>query len=429
MLVGRKYRLAFTPEQAEFAEAIGNACRSVWNTGLEQRRAYRKRGAWISYAQQAAELAEAKHDHEWLKSAPAHVLQQTLIDLERACKEHGTWRIKWRSKARWSPSFRFPDSKQITVRRLGRRWGQCKLPKFGWVKFRWSRAVGGEIRSATVSRCGRDWFVSFLVEDGKVVPEQHSSARAVGVDRGVAVAIACSDSTTRDRQFRTEGEQRRYLRLQQCLNRQLRGSANRKKTIASICRIKRRERDRRRDFVAWTGNRLATSNGVVVLEDLKIRGMTRSAKGTLAQPGTWVSQKTGLNRSILDKGWYQLELALRNVARYTGCRIVKVPAAYTSQRCSACRTVDPGNRKSQAVFRCTTCGHEENADVNAAKNVLADGLSVSACGDFGVARSAKQEPARNREAVSHQSATALVGIPGPSSGRTSRTLGRSGVSR
>lgn len=142
----------------------------------------------------------------------------------------------------------------------------------------------------------------------------------------------------------------------------------------------------------------------MVLEDLRTRIMTSTAKGTIAAPGSQVRQKAGLNRAILDKGWHQLELALRSAARYTGCRVVKVPAAYTSQTCSRCRSVDPASRESQARFRCTTCGHAENADVNAAKNVLADGLSVSACGDLGNGRSVKQEPAGTREVLPPQPA-------------------------
>ncbi|MEU5845819.1 helix-turn-helix domain-containing protein [Saccharopolyspora shandongensis] len=121
----------FTPEQADFAETIGRICRSVWNTALEQRREYRRKGAWINYQQQAGQLAEAKCEHEWLKIAPSDVLQQTLMDLDRACRERGTWQIKWRSGRRWSPSFRFPAGKRITVERLGRKLGRAKLPKFG----------------------------------------------------------------------------------------------------------------------------------------------------------------------------------------------------------------------------------------------------------------------------------------------------------
>ncbi|WP_063039605.1 RNA-guided endonuclease InsQ/TnpB family protein [Nocardia pseudovaccinii] len=392
MLTGRRYRVAFTAEQAALAEETGAACRAVWNTALEQRREYRRRDAWVGYQQQARELAEAKAEHEWLKCAPSHCLQQTLMDLDRACRERGTFAVRWRSSRRWSPSFRFPDPKQILVERLGRRWGRVKLPKLGWVRLRWSRALGGTVRSATVSRDGNHWYISLLVEDGQVTPDQHVCASVVGVDRGVAVAVACSDGGMYDRAFTTAGEQKRYRKLQQKLARQKKIGANRKRTLAALRVLKRRERDRRRDFAAQVGNRLATLHGTVVLEELNTRAMTASARGTIAEPGRRVAQKAGLNRAILAKGWHRLELALRNAARYTGTQIVKVPAAYTSQACSRCRSVDPVSRESQAVYRCTGCGHCENADVNAAKNILAAGLAVTACGDLAVGRSVKQEP-------------------------------------
>lgn len=163
--------------------------------------------------------------------------------------------------------------------------------------------------------------------------------------------------------------------------------------------MKRREGDRRADFCKQLAAELADRNALVALEDLRTRTMTRSASGTVEEPGRNVAQKSGLNRAILDKGWHKLELALRHAARYTGSEIVKVPAAYTSQTCSVCRTVDPESRNSQAVFLCTACGHAEHADVNAAKNLLAAGLAVTACGDLAVGRSTKQEPAGNREGL------------------------------
>jgi len=388
VLTGRRYRVVFTPEQAALAEETGAACRTVWNTALEQRREYRRRDAWVGYRQQARELAEAKAEHEWLEHAPSHCLQQTPMDLDRACREHGTFRVRWRSSRRWSPSFRFPDPKQITVQRLGRRWGRVKLPKLGWVRFRWSRPLGGTVRSATVSRDGEYWYVSFLVEDGRVSPDQHACASAVGVDRGVAVALACSDGGMYDRAFSTAGEQKRCRKLQRRLAGQNKTGANRKRTLAALRVLKRRERERRGDFAAQVANRLATGHGIVVLEELNTRAMTASAEGTIAEPGRRVAQKAGLNRAILAKGWYRFELALRNAARYTGTRIVKVPAAYTSLTCSRCLHVDPESRESQARFRCTSCGHCENA----AKNILAAGLAVTACGDLAVGRSVKQEP-------------------------------------
>jgi putative transposase len=125
--------------------------------------------------------------------------------------------------------------------------------------------------------------------------------------------------------------------------------------------------------------------------------MTASATGTVEQPGRNVHAKAGLNRAILDKGWHMLELALRNAARTTGTRLVLVNPAYTSQTCHACKHVDPKSRERQAVFRCTACGYQDHADVNAAKNILsAAGHAVPGRGDLAVGRSVKRQPPPNR---------------------------------
>ena len=392
-LSGRRYLLDLSPEQAQMCERFGNICRAVWNTALEQRREYRRRGAWMNYVPQAAELAEAKKEYPWLRIAPAHVLQQTLRDLDRACRDHGTFKVRWRSKSRWAPSFRFPAGRLIEVERRGRKWGRVRLPKLGWVRFRWSRPPGGEVRSATVSLKGGRWFVSLLVEDGASTPKRHAMPdTAVGIDRGVATAAVTSEGEFLDRKFIRPGEAERYLRLQRKLSRCAKGSKNRADVWAQMNRVMYRVTSRRADFWAQKASRITQQNALVVLEDLRTRSMTASAAGTLTKPGRAVRSKTGLNRAILDKGWHRGELALRNAARYTGTTIVKVNAAYTSQTCNSCGWVDANSRKNQAEFACTVCGHQDHADVNAARNIKAAGLAVSACGDLGVSRSANQEP-------------------------------------
>ncbi|MGV7406176.1 RNA-guided endonuclease InsQ/TnpB family protein, partial [Mycobacterium kansasii] len=252
---------------------------------------------------------------------------------------------------------------------------RVKLPKLGWVKFRISRPLDGEIiRSATVSRAGGQWFVSLLVVDGVSTPAEHGApGTAVGVDRGVAVAVATSDGELIDREFMTAGQRRRVVVLQRKLSRAVKGSANRAKIRAQLAKLRAGERHRRKDFCAKAAHRLARTNAVVVVEDLKTRQMTRRAKPVEdpASAGHYLpngaASKSGLNRAILSIGWYRVEQALTSVSRYTGTQVIKVPAAFTSLRCSVCGQVDPKSRESQAVFRCTTCGHGPvHADVNAA---------------------------------------------------------------
>ncbi len=409
MLVGRRFRVEFTDEHAGYAEQVGAAWRAVWNTGLEQRREYRRCGAWMNDQPQVHELAEAKVEHPWLKDVPGHCLQQTLMDLDRACREHGTFGVRWRWARRWSPSFRCPEGSKMAVEELNRCHGRVKLAKFGWVKFRQTRGLDGEtIRSVSLGREGQHWYVLLLVDDAAESPAAHAApGSAVGVDRGVVV-VATSDGELLDRPFVTAGEQRRAAALQRSLSRAANGSANRNKTRVALGKVWARERHRRQDFCQKTAHQLAHANAVAVLEKVSTKNMTRRARPVADSnnPGGFLpngaAAKLGLNRAILSKGWYRFEQALNSVSRYTGTHVVKVAAAFTSQRCSACGHVDPKSRESQAVFRCTHCSRPaEHADVNAAKNILAAGLAVTACRESGApsgaAETPKQEPAGNRE--------------------------------
>ena len=219
MLSGRRFRVKLTPGQALFADQVAGVCRAVWNVGLDQRRQYRQGRAWINYPQQAKEMAEAKTDPDlaWLSDAPSHCLQQTLMDLDKACRVHGTWKVHFRDKHRWAPSFRFPEGQRMRVQRLSKRWGQINLPKFGQVRFRMTRELGGQIRSATLTRDGVHglWHLSVLVEDGVLEATADLSLPTVGIDRGVKVALALSDGQMLDRSFTTTAEQNSIAALQQ----------------------------------------------------------------------------------------------------------------------------------------------------------------------------------------------------------------------
>ncbi|MEU0153474.1 RNA-guided endonuclease InsQ/TnpB family protein [Micromonospora fulviviridis] len=272
-----------------------------------------------------------------------------------------------------------------------------RLPKFGPVRFRWTRPLGGAIRNATVSRDGGRWYISFCVEDGEAEAAANGKP-PVGVDRGVAVAVATSDGGLDEREFVTAGEAARLKRLQQRLSRSLRvhgrtrGSKRRDATRAQLGRLNARIRARRADFAAQTAVRLVREHGMVAVEDLRIKNMTASAKGSVEQPGRNVRQKAGLNRAILAKRWGGFLLKLEHAARYHGAKIEKVNPAYTSQTCNACKHVASESRKSQAVFRCVACGHQDHADVNAAKNILAAGLAVTGRGDLAAGPSVKRQP-------------------------------------
>ena len=136
-----------------------------------------------------------------------------------------------------------------------------------------------------------------------------------------------------------------------------------------------------------------SDGSIVALEDLRIRNMSASASGTREQPGTNVNQKRGLNRSILDQGWYEFRRQLEYKQVWRGGLVLAVPPQNTSRSCPNCGHVSADNRKTQAKFECVACGHSENADLVAAINILAAGHAVSVCEEMVQSDlSVKQEP-------------------------------------
>ncbi|GAA4601596.1 hypothetical protein GCM10023195_04280 [Actinoallomurus liliacearum] len=252
------------------------------------------------------------------------------------------------------------------------------IPKVGWVRFRWSRQIPDSAKSFRVNRdrAGR-WHVCFAVIPPSI--DGPGTGEVVGVDRGVAVSAALPTGEKLSVPGLRKTEATRLRRLQRRLARTKRGSNRRARVKTTIARIKAREADRRKDWVEQTSTRLAAEYDLIRVEDLKIKNMVRSARGTLAAPGTNVRAKAGLNRSIHEAGWGQLVTRLEQKAPG---RVEKIRPAYTSQTCHACGHRAAENRESQAVFRCRACGHVDHADVNAAKNIrdLAVGRTVTARG-------------------------------------------------
>src|SRR5674476_596743 len=267
----------------------------------------------------------------------------------------------------------------------------CWWAKIGWVSFKRSRALmDWKSYRITRERAGR-WHIAFAV-----IPEPIPApgvGGVVGVDRGVTLAVALSTGEMSSPGGLSLKEAERLLRLQRRLARPARGSNSRRKVRTLIAGLKAKDGDRRKDWVEKTSTDLARRFDVIRLENLNVKGMTRSARGTMENPGRNVAQKAGLNRGILKSGWGLLVARLEQKAPG---RVEEVKAAYTSQTCNACKHIAAQSRKSQATFVCVACGHRANADVNGARNIAA-GHAVPARGDRRVlARSVKREPQHAR---------------------------------
>ena len=389
-----RYRLFPSPAQEAVLRDQCAHARYVWNLAVEQQAHWRPgRAAAPGYLEQCRQLTQARAEFPWLAAGSQTVQQQALRDFARAMAAffdpgNPAGRPPWRKASR-DEGFRIVGrrGRQWDVRRLSRKTGEVWVPKAGWVRFRWSRAVPEGVKSyrVTMDRAGR-WHVAFAV-----IPEPVSApgnGEAVGIDRGVAVSAALSTGELLRVPGLAARERTRLRRLERTLARARRGSNRRARVKHAIARLRARETDRRKDWVEKASTGIVRRFDVIRVEDLRITDMTRSAKGTWQKPGRNVRQKAGLNRGILQSGW---GLLVRRLEEKAPGRVEKIKPHHTSRRCSACGQVDRRSRESQAVFRCTACGYACHADVNAAQNIAA-GHAVTARGGDGDTRPANREP-------------------------------------
>jgi putative transposase len=387
-----RYRLLPTPAQEAVLRDHCAHARFTWNLAVEQHSHWHPgRARTPGYLEQCRQLTAARAEHPWLAAGSQMVQQQALRDSARAMAaffdpQNPAGRPSWRKAGR-DEGFRVVAVKPGQVRRLSRHVGEVRVPKAGWMRFRWSRAVPPGVKSyrVTQDRAGR-WHIAFAA-----IPEPvpaPGNGEVVGIDRGVAVCAALSTSELLRAPGITARERKRLRRLERRRARAKRGSNRRKRVRLTIARLKARETDRRKDWAEKVSTDIARRFDMIRVEDLQIPNMTRSARGTRENPGRNVRAKAGLNRGILRSGW---GLLVRRLEEKAPGRVEKVRPAFTSQRCWACGQVDGRSRESQAVFRCTACGFVGHADVNAARNIAA-GHAMTARGGGGVARPVNREP-------------------------------------
>ena len=372
-----KFELRPTGEQKRQMRCFAGACRFVLNRALAlQKENYESGGKFIRYESMAKYLTAWRNSPEtpWLMDAPCHPLQHALKDLQRAFDNFFSKRAefpRFRKKGQHE-SFRFPDPKQI---KLDPSNSRIFLPKLGWLRYRNSREVLGEVKNVTVSQSAGKWFFSIQTER-EVAEPVHPSTSTIGIDLGVACFAATSDGTRIAPLNSFKKHEVRLRRYQRAMSRKQKYSQNWKKTKARVQEFHSHIANCRRDFLHKTSTTISQNHATVYVEDLQVSNMSKSAAGTGEKPGKNVRAKSGLNRSILDQGWSEIRRQLGYKLVWHGGQLTAVPPQNTSRTCPACGHVSADNRKTQARFRCVECGYEGNADVVAAINVLNRGLAL-----------------------------------------------------
>ncbi|HQS71995.1 MAG TPA: transposase, partial [Sulfurovum sp.] len=267
--------------------------------------------------------------------------------------------------------FYWPDANAI-----GGRFGAffaVFLPKVGWVKCKGLRKeFVGKIKTVTVSHEAYQYHASILVDVDVVQVIPNTNGKVVGIDVGVSLVVADSNG----KKVKPLNLMRELSKLRKCaqqLSGKKKGSNNRAKAKAKLAKQNLRIANMRKNFLHKL-SKSYSQNQTVVVEDLKIKNMTKATKGTIEKPSKNASAKRGLNRVITQQSWGLFFELLEYKLQHRGGQLIKVDPKHTSQTCNECGHVSKENRQSQSKFVCTSCGHSANADTNAAKNILVRGI-------------------------------------------------------
>ncbi len=389
-----QYELMPDGEQARDMRRFAGACRFVYNKALAMQKENHEAGnTFIGYVAMAKHLTAWRNgqDTPWLKDAPCHPLQHALKDLEKAYKNFFAKRADFpRFKRKGcGNSFRYPDPKQI---KLDQHNNRLFLPKLGWLRYRNSRAVLGELRNVTVSQSGSKWLVSIQTQR-EVAQPLHTATTAIGIDVGIARFATMSDATYLAPLNSFKKHQQRLARYQRRMSRKIKFSSNWKKAKAKVQQLHNRIAHARKDFLHKATTTISQNHVLACIEDLQVRNMSKSSKGNSEQHGKKVKQKSGLNRAILNQGWGECRRQLDYKMSWNGGMLLAVPPHNTSRTCPCCGHVSKDNRLTQAKFLCVDCGYDNHADVVGAINVLERGYRLLACGEPAQSgHSKKQEP-------------------------------------
>lgn len=347
--------------------------RQLYNAALEERNtAWKTRKKSVVYQDQQNQLPSLKKDLPEFGEVYSQVLQATLHRLDKSFQEffkgeRGQPRFKGRNRFR---SFTFTQSGFWTEDR------HLKLSKIGRIKTRFHRPLEGKVKTLTILKdSDGKWYAIFSCDLGNVEVPNRSVERTIGLDLGVEKFATLSDGSMVPNPRQAKKGSDTLARRQQDLSRKKKGSNRRKKAVKLVAKAHAKVRNQRRDFHFKLANHLLKNYDQIVIEDLSISNMTRSAKGTVKEPGRNVKQKSGLNREILSAGWGQFIQILRLKAENAGVQVIAVNPRNTSQMCSGCGIITPKDL-SERIHFCDQCDLKMDRDWNAARNIHRLGRSL-----------------------------------------------------
>jgi len=376
-----KYRLYPTKEQEATLQETLERLRELYNAALQERKdAYKLQKKSITYNQQANQLPEIKEIRPEYKDIHSQVLQDTLRRVDKAMQNFFR-RVKNGEKPGY-PRFKgYNRFDSFTYPQVGfaldAEGKHISLSKIGNIKVKLHRKIEGKMKTCTVKREIDHWYIvlSCEIEDTKQLPD---NIEVVGIDMGVThfATLSTGETIENPRQFRRA--EKRLEKLQQKLAKKKKGSHRRGKAKKAVAKLHRKIKNQRKDFLHKQSRKLVNAYGTVVFEKLQTANITRRPKpkrddktGEYLPNGA--TAKAGLNKSILDAGWYQFQQYCTYKAESAGRAVLFVSPNYTSQACSGCGQI---RKKTLAErWHSCECGTELDRDHNAAINILRLGSS------------------------------------------------------
>ena len=374
MLKVVKVRLYPNKKQQQLIHKTFGSCRYVYNMLLDTKIKAYECGDNLSAYELKKRLVPMKNADggEFLKEVDSTALQNSILKIDVAYKNFFI-RVK-QGGAVGFPKFKSKhnsyQSYQTSTATI--KNGKLYLPKIGEVKSKFHRGdIIGRIKTVTVSCEANQYFASINYEDELKEAVGSNNGKSIGIDVSVKVFAYTSQNKPINpkKEHDLTKDIKKMIKAQKSLSRKKKGSANRTKAKMKLAKKHLKIKNKRNDFLHKISKQLS-ENQTVKVEDLKVKNMSKKAKGSIENPNMRASAKSGLNRSILQQSWGKFFELLEYKLKRNGGKLIKVNPQYTSLKCSKCGHISKENRQTQATFICTKCNYKANADYNASINIL-----------------------------------------------------------
>lgn len=378
-----KVRLYPNKEQQTLIHKTFGSCRFVYNKMLDSKIKAHKNDIKISTYELKKTLVPMKkeEDTKFLSEVDSTALQNSVLNLDKSYKNFFR-RVKLGEKSGF-PKFKSKHNSQQSYQTSTAKIKNAKLylPIIGEVKTKFHRGdIKGKIKTVTVSCEANQYFACINYEDALIESNKVNNGKHIAIDVGVKVFAYTSENEiiNPNKEHSLENDIKKMIKAQKVLSRRKKGSKNRLKAKEKLAKKHLKIKNKRDDFLHKISNRLS-ENQTIKVENLKIKSMSKQAKGTIENPNMRASAKRGLNRSILQQSWGRFFIFLEYKLKRNGGELIRINPKNTSLTCSNCGHISKENRKTQAKFICTSCNISLNADYNASLNILnAVGTTVKA---------------------------------------------------